>query len=206
VWRVLHRHGVPRLADLDRATRTVVRYQRERLGELVHVDVEMQGRIPEGGGWRIHGRGNAPVLAEQERCTGTRKQGRLGYDYLHIAVDDRSRVAYVEAHRAESKETAAGFMTRAIDWFADHGITVERVMTDNGNCYRSMPFRASRSHRPRRRRTHVTRRQRSGATQLPLELWEGVVACQPLRTWAPPHPTACRPLRHPRAPGTPRCP
>lgn len=141
VWRVLRRHGVPRLCDLDRATRTVVRYQRERPGELVHVDVKKQGRIPDGGGWRVHGRGNAERLHGQERRVDSRKQPRLGYDYLHIAVDDRSRIAYVEAHSDERKDTAVAFMTRAIGWFAAHGITVERVMTDNGSAYRSTVFR-----------------------------------------------------------------
>jgi transposase InsO family protein len=166
VWRVLRRHGVPRLADLDRATRTVVRYQRERPGELLHVDVKKQGRIPDGGGWRFHGRGNAPVLANQERRTRSRKQPRLGYDYLHIAVDDRSRIAYVEAHRDERKETAAGFMTRAIDWFAEHDIRVERVMTDNGSCYRSLAFRDTLQDRQiRHLRTRPYRPQTNGKVE-----------------------------------------
>jgi transposase InsO family protein len=140
VWRVLRRHGEPRLCDLDRATRTVVRYQRERPGELVHVDVKKQGRIPDGGGWRVHGRGNAARLDQQEGRIRDRKNPRLGYDYLHIAIDDRSRIAYVEAHRDERKDTAARFMARAIGWFAEHDITVERVMTDNGAAYRSHVF------------------------------------------------------------------
>lgn len=165
VWRVLRRHGVPRLADLDRATRTVVRYQRERPGELVHVDVKKQGRIPNGGGWRVHGRGNAAPISQREGRHG-RHQGRLGYDYLHIAVDDRSRIAYVEAHRDERKDTAAGFMGRAIDWFADHHITVERVMTDNGACYRSLPFRdALQARQVRHLRTRPYRPQTNGKVE-----------------------------------------
>ena len=142
VHRVLRRNRLPRLSDIDRATRTVVRYQRDRPGELVHVDVKKQGRIPDGGGWRVHGRGAGVPALRHQRPRATRDGNpRLGYDYLHIAVDDRSRIAYVEAHADERKETAASFMTRAIAWFADHGITVERVMTDNGSCYRSHAFR-----------------------------------------------------------------
>jgi transposase InsO family protein len=166
VWRVLRRHGVPRLTDLDRATRTVVRYQRERPGELLHVDVKKQGRIPDGGGWRTHGRGNAGRLAEQERRTRDRKQPRLGYDYLHIAVDDRSRIAYVEAHRDERKETATAFMARAIEWFAEHDITVERVMTDNGSAYRSLSFRdALQARQIRHLRTRPYRPQTNGKVE-----------------------------------------
>jgi transposase InsO family protein len=133
VHRVLRRHGLPRLADLDRPTRTIVRYERERPGELVHVDVKKQGRIPPGGGWRVHGRELEP---------GSHRHRGLGYDYLHIAVDDRSRVAYVEALQDERKETASAFMTRAIGWFLERGVRIERVLTDNGSCYRSRTFAA----------------------------------------------------------------
>ena len=131
VHRVLRRGGAPRLRDLDRPTRVVVRYERERPGELVHVDVKKQGRIPAGGGWRVHGRG--------VKRGGRVKQGS-GYDFVHAAVDDRSRLAYAEILPDERKETAAGFMTRAIGFYADHGITIERVLTDNGSCYRSHQF------------------------------------------------------------------
>ncbi len=131
VHRVLRRLGVPRLRDLDRPTRTVVRYEREHPGELVHVDVKKQGRIPPGGGWRIHGR---------DRMVGSRHKRGTGYDFVHAAVDDRSRLAYAEILPDERKETAAGFMTRAIGFFSDHGVRIERVMTDNGSCYRSRPF------------------------------------------------------------------
>jgi transposase InsO family protein len=110
----------------------VVRYERERPGELVHVDVKKQGRIPDGGGWRVIGR----------NTEGRRRQSqRVGYDYLHIAVDDRTRLAYVEALADERRETAASFMARALAWFSQIGVTVERVLTDNGACYRSLPFR-----------------------------------------------------------------
>jgi transposase len=119
VHRVLRRLGASRLADIDRATRVVVRYERDRPGELVHVDIKKQGRIPAGGGWRVHGR-----AAVDSRHRGD------GYDFVHAAVDDRSRLAYAEILPDERKETAAGFMTRALGFYADHGIRVERVLTD----------------------------------------------------------------------------
>jgi transposase InsO family protein len=131
VNRVLRRLGAPRLRDLDRPTRTVVRYERERPGELIHVDIKKQGRIPAGGGWRIHGRADVP---------GSKRHRGDGYDFVHAAVDDRSRLAYAEILDDERKETASGFMTRAIGFFADRGVRVERVLTDNGSCYRSREF------------------------------------------------------------------
>jgi transposase InsO family protein len=131
VHRVLRRLGAPRLRDLDRPTRTVVRYERDRPGELVHVDIKKQGRIPDGGGWRVHG-------FDSKRGSRAKKGG--GYDFVHAAVDDRSRLAYAEILPDERKETASAFITRAFGFFADRGITVERVLTDNGSCYRSREF------------------------------------------------------------------
>lgn len=97
----------------------MVRYQREHPGELVHVDVKKLGRIPDGGGWRAHGRGR-----------GANHDGKrgLGYDYLHVAVDDCTRLAYVEIHGDERGETCAAFVQRAGAWFAEHGVTIQRVM------------------------------------------------------------------------------
>jgi Integrase core domain len=132
VHAVLVRHQVPRLWELDRPTGQVVRYQRQRPGELVHLDVKKQGRIPDGGGHRIHGR--------QRARGGQRKQG-LGYDFLHLAVDDCSRVAYLEVHPDEGAATVAGFTRRALAFYAERGVRVERVLTDNGNGYRSRVFR-----------------------------------------------------------------
>jgi transposase InsO family protein len=131
VHAVLRRYQVARLADLDRPTGQVVRYQRQRPGELVHLDVKKQGRIPDGGGHRIHGR--------QRARGGQRKQG-LGYDFLHVAIDDCSRVAYLEVHPDEQAQTVAGFTGRALAFYAELGMTVERVLTDNGNGYRSRVF------------------------------------------------------------------
>jgi transposase InsO family protein len=131
VHRVLSRYGLARLAWLDRATgRVIRRYEHAAPGDLVHVDVKKIGRIPDGGGWRVHGRAARP----------NRHRGR-GYAFLHTALDDHSRLAYSEILTDERKETAAAFWTRAAAYFADCGITVRRVLTDNGNCYRSIDFR-----------------------------------------------------------------
>jgi transposase InsO family protein len=131
VHAVLRRHQVPRLWELDRPTGQVVRYQRQWPGELVHLDVKKQGRIPDGGGHRIHGR--------QRALGGQRKQG-LGYDFVHVAIDDCSRVAYLEVHPDEQAQTVAGFVGRALGFYAGLGMTVERVLTDNGAGYRSRLF------------------------------------------------------------------
>lgn len=136
VHAVLARHGLSRLSRLDRTTRTVIRYERDHPGELVHVDVKKQGRIPDGGGWRIHGR-------EMGKTSAGRK-ARIGFDYVHVAVDDHSRFAYAEILDDERGDTCAGFMARAIEHFADHGVVVERVMTDNAwNYVRSPAFRSA---------------------------------------------------------------
>jgi transposase InsO family protein len=131
VHRVLSRYGLARLTWLDRPTgRNVRRYEHAAPGDLVHLDVKKLGRIPDGGGWRIHGRAARPNI----------KRGS-GYSFLHTALDDHSRLAYSELLTDERKETAAGFWTRANDYFTSCGITVVRVLTDNGACYRSFDFR-----------------------------------------------------------------
>jgi transposase InsO family protein len=135
--RILRRHGMPRLADCDPLTGQVIRsqrhshhrYEHDRPGELVHVDVKKIGRIPDGGGWRAHGRAGRPR-------TETVKKTRVGYDYVHAAIDDHTRLAYAEILPDEKGTTCAGFLTRAGAWFAAHGITVERVLTDNAFAYR----------------------------------------------------------------------
>jgi transposase InsO family protein len=141
VHRVLQRQGLSRLAWMDRPTGMVIRrYERARCGELVHVDIKKLGRIPAGGGWRSHGRGR----------DGHHGHARVGYSCLHSAVDDHSRLAYTEILGDERDVTCAGFMRRAIAWFAERGIVVEAVLTDNGPGYRSRAFAAalgSISHR-----------------------------------------------------------
>jgi transposase InsO family protein len=137
VHRVLVRHGLNRLDHLDRVTRAPIRrIVMSRPGELVHVDIKKLGRIPKGGGWRSHGRGQAPVGPYAKR------KAAIGYAYVHSAIDGYSRLAYSEVLPNEQGRTAAEFMTRALAFFADHGISVERVLSDNGACYRSDAFAA----------------------------------------------------------------
>jgi transposase InsO family protein len=124
VHAVLARHGLSRLSRLDRVTGDVIRYERDHPGELIHVDVKKLGRIPDGGGWRVHGRGARPG----------RKRG-LGYDYLHVAVDDHTRIAFVQIRPDEKGTTCAEFVTDAFAFFDQLGINVERVMTDNAKNY-----------------------------------------------------------------------
>ncbi|WP_432129569.1 IS481 family transposase, partial [Streptomyces sp. bgisy082] len=131
VHRVLTRFGLARLTHLDRATgRVIRRYERERPGELVHVDIKKLGNIPDGGGHKTLG-----------RQAGRKTRSKAGYSYIHTAVDDHSRLAYSEIHSDEKKETATAFWTRAHTYFTGAGITVERVLTDNGACYKSHAWR-----------------------------------------------------------------
>jgi transposase InsO family protein len=120
---VLRRHHLSRLAHTDRASGAVVRYQREHPGELVHIDVKKLGRIPDGGGHRVHGRAKA-----------ARGRG-IGYDYVHSAVDDRSRVAFSQLLPDETGQTCARFLVEAAGFFADHGVVIQQVLTDNAKAY-----------------------------------------------------------------------
>jgi transposase InsO family protein len=123
IYGVLRRHHMSRLAHTDRASGVVVHYQREHPGELVHLDVKKLGRIPDGGGHRVHGRAAA-------------KRGRgIGYDYVHSAVDDRSRVAFSQILPDETGATSARFLVEAASFFAEHGVTIQRVLTDNAKAY-----------------------------------------------------------------------
>jgi transposase InsO family protein len=129
VWRVLHRYGISRLRDLDPSTgRIIRRYEKAVAGELVHVDIKKFGKIPAGGGWRAHGRGNVS------------RPKRVGYTYLHSAVDDHTRLAYSEFCPDEKGNTCIRFIQRARQWFAERGIMIQAVMTDNGVGYTSRIF------------------------------------------------------------------
>jgi transposase InsO family protein len=138
VSRILRRHQLPYLRHCDPMTgevirsskSTAVRYERERPGELIHMDVKKLGRIPDEGGWR--GRGET-VGNHQARIDKT----PIGYDFVHSAIDDCSRLAYSEIHADEKAQTCAAFFARAIEYFAAHGVTrIERLMTDNAFAYR----------------------------------------------------------------------
>jgi transposase InsO family protein len=144
VHKVLRRYGCPRLTCLDRATAVPVRrYERDYPGDLVHVDVKKLGNIPDGGGWRFLGRqaGHHNKQATVTPAGRTRYRNTIhGYGYLHTALDDHSRLAYTEILADERKDTAAAFLRRAAAWYAAAGITIERVLSDNGSCYRSLPW------------------------------------------------------------------
>lgn len=135
--RILRRHDLPRLCTLDPLTGEVIRsskqtarrYERQRPGELVHMDVKKIGRIPDGGGWRAHGRNMG--------STAARKKVIIGYDFVHSVLDDHSRLAYSEIHSDERADTTVGFVARAIEFFASHGVRIERLMTDNAFTYRN---------------------------------------------------------------------
>jgi len=167
VQSILRAEGLARLDIGDRATAEPVRrYQRDRPGELVHVDVKKIAGIPPGGGWKAHGRAEA----EDHR------RNRMGYRFIHTAIDDRTRLAYSEVLNNEQGATAAGFWHRAHQWFAHHGIVVERCLTDNGSCYRSTAFAAAlRDSDVTHKRTRPYRPQTNGKVErfhrILLEEW-----------------------------------
>jgi transposase InsO family protein len=131
--RVFQRNGISRLSDLDPTTgRVIRRIETARAGEIVHIDVKKLAKIPPGGGWRIHGRGK----------DGASGHGRHGYVFVHSAIDAYSRLAYAEIHQDEKAVTNVAFWRRALAFFRSYGITVERVISDNGSCYRAKIFEA----------------------------------------------------------------
>lgn len=144
VHAVLVRCHINRLSRIDRVTgEPIRRYEHDHPGSLIHVDVTKFGKIPDGGGHRFLGR--AQGTKNRHAMTGVNRnaahQPRLGVGYLHTVIDDHSRVAYVEMHADERSETAIGVLRRAAAWFADQGVVVERVISDNGACYRSHAWR-----------------------------------------------------------------
>jgi transposase InsO family protein len=138
VGRVLARHQMPHLAAIDPVTgealrssrRSPNRYEHPTPGAMIHVDVKKLGRIPPGGGWRLHGRDAAVSVANRHKKT------KIGYDYVHTAIDDHTRLAYSEVLPDEKDNTCAGFLHRALAWFTAHRVTVRRVLTDNALAYR----------------------------------------------------------------------
>src|SRR4051812_33666385 len=168
VHQILRRYKLARLMHLDRATgRVIRRYEHDAPGDLVHVDIKKLGNIPDGGGHRAVGR----QAGQRHRTQTTGKtrdrngNSHVGYSYLHHAVDDHSRLAYSEILTDERKETAAAFWTRATAWFAGHGITVARVLTDNGSAYRSQTFAAALGPAVQHMRTRPYRPQTNGKVE-----------------------------------------
>lgn len=135
IGAVLRRWQMPRLLEVDRITgellrsrATDARYEHPRPGDLLHVDVKKLGRIPDGGGWRLDGQFGDHRISNHLTS---------GFEFIHVAVDDHSRVAYAEIHPDEKVHTCAAFLHRAVSWFREqHGVTVRRVLTDNAKAYR----------------------------------------------------------------------
>lgn len=164
VHKILIRYRCLRLSWTDPATGAPVRAQRRKVrhyqhaapGDLVHVDVKKLGRIPDGGGHKVHGR---------QRGKKNSGYSKPGYWYIHNAVDDHTRLAYSELLSDERKETAAGFWHRANTYFAAAGITVARVLTDNGACYRSHAFASALGEDVAHKRTRPYRPQTNGKVE-----------------------------------------
>ena len=174
VGRVLVRYRMPLLAHVDQATGLVVRkpkpirYEAAAPGDLVHIDIKKLGKIPDGGGWRAFGRGSKQHRAAHVATDRAKRAGASpsrGYVFLHHAVDDHSRLAYSEQLPDERKETAAAFWSRAKEFFADAGISVRAVMTDNGSCYRSHAFAAALGEEVKHRWTRPYRPQTNGKVE-----------------------------------------
>ena len=138
--QILRRCRLNRLAYVDRATGEVVRrYEHDHPGSLIHVDVKKLGNIPDGGGWRFVGRRQG---AWNRQATPGKPRNKyhnelMGYAFVHTVIDDHSRVAYAEVHDDETAVTATAVLARAVAWYADRGVTVERVLSDNGSAYKS---------------------------------------------------------------------
>ncbi|HSX96787.1 MAG TPA: IS481 family transposase [Streptomyces sp.] len=146
VHAVLKRCRLNRLSHIDRATgEPARRYERERPGELIHVDVTKFGNIPDGGGWRYlgkqQGHRNRQATRDRTGATSRKYYPKVGTCFVHTVIDDYSRVAYAEIHDDEKAVTAAAVLHRAVAWFAERGVTVERVLSDNGSAYRSFLWR-----------------------------------------------------------------
>jgi transposase InsO family protein len=127
VGRILERHGLNRWRDLEPAE-PVIRYERERPGEIIHMDIKKLGKFNRVG-HRItgdrHGQSNARGI---------------GWEFVHVSIDDHSRLAFSQVLKSEKKECAMAFLIATLAWYKRHGIKVERLMTDNGSCYRSKAF------------------------------------------------------------------
>jgi transposase InsO family protein len=145
VHAVLVRCRLNRLSHVDvRTGEPARRYEHDYPGSLIHVDVKKLGNIPEGGGWRFVGRQQGEkhrAATDQVRRKGIMRGPLIGHAFVHTVIDDHSRVAYAEIHDDEKADTAIGVLRRATSWFADHGVTVERVLSDNGSAYKSHAWR-----------------------------------------------------------------
>ena len=160
---VLKRNGLGRLGRIG--LEQPVRYERSRPGELVHIDIKKLGRIEGGAGKRVGGR--LPGAHRPRRSDGTgSRRGTIGWEFVHVAVDDYSRLAYAEVLADEKATTAIGFLQRAITFFARHGIRVEGILTDNGSAYvATIHALACRTLGVRHLRTRPRRPQTNGKAE-----------------------------------------
>ena len=146
VYAVLVRCRINRLSHVDRATgEPIRRYEHEQPGDLLHIDVKKLGNIPDGGGWRYTGRqqGHKNRAATPDKPRSRHHNPVLGTAFVHTVLDDHSRVAYAEIHDDETAATAIAVLRRAVAWFAARGVTVQRLLSDNGSAYRSHAWRAA---------------------------------------------------------------
>ena len=156
IYGVLRRAGLSRLRDTDRVTAAPVRYVACHPGALVHQDHKKLGRVPDGGGWRVLGREHAPHHGHSN----------AGYDHLEVFVDDASRYAVVVPVADERAESASWAVEQAIGQFAEVGIRIERILTDNGASYRSHAYRdVLGRHEIRHKRTRPFRPQTNGKAE-----------------------------------------
>ena len=166
VHAVLVRCRLNRLSHIDiRTGEPIRRYEHDHPGSLIHVDVKKLGNIPTGGGWRFVGRAQG---GKNRRTTFRTQRSKahhelLGHAFVHTVIDDHSRVAYAEIHDDETATTAIGVLRRAVSWFAMRGVAVERVLSDNGSCYKSHAWRdACAELQIRHKRTRPYRPQTNG--------------------------------------------
>lgn len=144
VHQILVRCRLYRLSYVDRATgEPVRRYEHPHPGSLIHVDVKKLGNIPDGGGWRFVGRqqGGRNRAATPDKPRSQWRGPKMGHAFVHTVIDDHSRVAYAEVHDDETAATAVGVLRRAVAWYTARGVTVERVLSDNGSAYKSHLWR-----------------------------------------------------------------
>jgi transposase InsO family protein len=178
VHAVLVRCRLNRLSHIDIRTGEVIRrYEHDHPRSLIHVDVKKLGNIPTGGGWRYVGR--VQGRKNRQSTPGTKRSRHhnelLGYAFVHTVIDDHSRVAYAEIHDDETAQTAIAVLRRAVSWFHTRGVTVERVLSDNGSCCRSHAWRhACAELQIQHKRTRAYRPQTNGK----IERSHRTMACE----------------------------
>jgi transposase InsO family protein len=175
VHAVLVRCRLNRLHHVDKRTGEVIRrYEHDTPGAMIHVDVKKLGNIPDGGGWRYVGRqdGKRNRIGTSDKPRNRHHNPLIGTAYVHTVIDDHSRVAYAEIHGDETAVTAVGVLRRAVSWFAARGVTVERVLSDNGSAYKSHLWRDTcRELNVKAKKTRPTVRRPTARSNGSTALW-----------------------------------